>query len=386
MKHQLKIIAVIAIALLQGCGESAPSTEVVAEKPVTLSLVPADVLMLAQGDLSRGPMISGSLQPVVKAELNAEVSGIVTKVLKDNGDLVKAGELLVQLDQTTYRDKLMSAQEAERSAMVTSDQATKQLHRMQSLNKQGLVTAESLESAEIKANQSQSDLASAKARLVEARQQLERTAVRAPFDGVVSVRKTSAGDTAQIGKALMVVIDPASMRFEGYIAADQVGQVKVGQPVNFKVNGYQDQRFDGVIERINPAANENTRQVQLFVAIDQKKDLVAGLYAEGFIAVANQQSLMVPPSVLVQEGDNSFVWQLSDKKLKKVKVTTGGRDPRWGTVELISGVNTGDQILRHPQGALVDGAIVTLDQPLLNTPADKKTADTNPVAVAVAGN
>jgi membrane fusion protein, multidrug efflux system len=176
------------------------------------------------------------------------------------------------------------------------------------------------------------------------------------------------------------------MRFEGYIAADQVGQVKVGQPVNFKVNGYQDQRFDGVIERINPAANENTRQVQLFVAIDQKKDLVAGLYAEGFIAVANQQSLMVPPSVLVQEGDNSFVWQLSDKKLKKVKVTTGGRDPRWGTVELISGVNTGDQILRHPQGALVDGAIVTLDQPLLNTPADKKTADTNPVAVAVAGN
>lgn len=381
MKRQTKLIAILVVALLQGCGKPTPAPETTAEKPVTLSLVAADLLVLQPGELSRGPMISGSLQPVIKAELNAEVSGIVTQVLKDNGDVVKAGELLVQLDQTTYRDKLMSAQEAERSAAVTSDQASKQLRRMQSLNKQGLVTAELLESAEIKANQSQSELASAKARLVEARQQLDRTAVRAPFDGVVSMRKTSAGDTAQIGKALMVVIDPASMRFEGYIAADQVGQVKVGQAVNFKINGYQDQRFDGVVERINPAANENTRQVQLFVAIENNKELVAGLYAEGFIAVANQQSLMVPPSVLVQEGDNSFVWQLADSKLKKVKVTTGGRDPRWGTVEVLSGINSGDQILRHPLGSLVEGAAVTLDQAITATPAVKAQA-----AVAVTGN
>ena len=364
MKHQSKLCVLFLVTLLQACGQPDQPTETPADQPLTLSLVTADLLQLAPGELSRGPMVSGSLQPVTKAELNAEVSGIVTQVLKDNGDLVKAGELLVQLDQTTYRDKLLSAQEAERSAAVTSDQAAKQLRRMQSLNKQGLVTAEILESAEIKANQAQSDLASAKARLVEARQQLDRTAVRAPFAGVVSVRKTSAGDTAQIGKALMVVIDPASMRFEGYIAADQVGQVKVGQSVNFKINGYQDQRFAGVVERINPAANENTRQVQLFVAIDDKKDRVAGLYAEGFIAVANQQSLMVPPSVLVQEGDNHFVWQLLDNKLKKVKVTTGSRDPRWGTVEILSGVSKGDQILRHPQGALVDGAVVTWNQTL----------------------
>ena len=381
MKHQSKLLFLIIFACLQGCGKSMDAAESAAEQPTTLSLVSADLLQLTPGDLSRGPMISGSLQPVVKAELNAEVSGIVTKVFKDNGDLVKAGELLVQLDQTTYRDKLLSAQEAERSAEVTSDQASKQLRRMQSLNKQGLVTAELLESAEIKANQAQSDVASAKARLVEARQQLDRTAVRAPFDGVVSMRKTSAGDTAQIGKALMVVIDPASMRFEGFIAADQVGQVKVGQAVNFKINGYQDQRFDGVVERINPAASENTRQVQLFVAIEQKQDLVAGLYAEGFIAVANQQSLMVPPSVLVQEGDNNFVWLLVDQKLKKVQVTTGGRDLRWGTVEVVSGVQSGDQILRHPLGDLVDGVQVTLDQAMTSAPAVK-----TPAAVVAKGN
>lgn len=380
-QKNLFYVAIFA-TFLTACSEPEPAEETKTEtKP--LSLVSADVLKLQASELARGPMVSGSLQPVVKAELNAEVSGIVTKVLKDNGDLVKAGELLVQLDQTTFRDKLMSAQEAERSALVTADQAQKQLRRMQSLHKQNLVTAEVLESAEIKANQAHSELASAKARLVEARQQMERTEVRAPFDGVVAMRKTSAGDTAQIGKALMVVIDPSSMRFEGYIAADQVGQVKVGQAVNFKVNGYNNQRFDGVIERINPQAAETTRQVQLFVAINNKADLVAGLYAEGYIAVANQQSLMVPPSVLVQEGDNHFVWQLSNNKLHKVKVDIGAKDPRWGTVQLLSGVNIGDQVLLQPLGAIKEGASVTLNN---NTDISKKPETAVGAQAAVVGN
>lgn len=380
MNHQLKFISIAVLSiLLSGCGQSTDNnTET--EQAVPLSLLAADLYRLSTGELSQGPMISGSLQPVMKAELNAEVSGIVTQVLKDNGDLVKAGELLVQLDQTTYRDKLMSAQEAERSALLTSDQAAKQLRRMQSLHQQNLVTAEVLEAAEIKANQAQSDLASAKARLVEARQQMERTEVRAPFSGVVAQRKTSAGDTAQVGKALMVVIDPTSMRFEGFIAADQVGQVKVGQQVSFKVNGY-DQQFHGQIERINPQANEMTRQVQVFVSISEQESLVAGLYAEGFISVAMTQSLMVPPSALVQEGDHHFVWQLDGDTLQKTAVTIGARDPRWGTVQLLSGVSVGAQILRHPQGAISQGAKV-----VLASAAAKNTTEPGKGSTALTGN
>ncbi|MBN8444568.1 MAG: efflux RND transporter periplasmic adaptor subunit [Gammaproteobacteria bacterium] len=351
--------AAVALAvMLSACSGPKPEEGDVEVK--VLSLMSADLVKVAQSELSQGPMISGSLQPVTKAELNAEVSGIVTKIMKDNGDSVKAGELLVQLDQTTYRDKLMSAQESERSASVTADQAQKQLRRMQQLNKQNLVTAEILEAAEIKANQASSDLASAKARLVEARQQLERTEVRAPFSGVISARKTSAGDTAQIGKALMVVIDPSSMRFEGFIAADQVGSVKVGQTVNFKVNGYPNQRFTGTINRINPQANELTRQVQVFVELSKQDSLVAGLYAEGFIDVASQQSVMLDASSIVREGDNTFVWTVANNRLTKTPVTLGARDPRFGTYQVIAGVKVGDDILRHPVGGVKDGIAITL--------------------------
>ncbi len=357
---QLTILALALTLTLSACSKPT-ETNTTEETVSSLQLVSQDILTIATSELSQGPMISGTLQPVIKAELNAEVGGIVTRVLKDNGDVVKTGEVLVQLDQTTFRDKLLSAQEAERSAHVAADQASRQLKRMQKLNKQNLVTAEVLETAEIKANQTQSDLASAKARTVEARQQLERTEVRAPFDGVVAVRKVSSGDTAQIGKALLVLINPGSMRFEGYIAADQVGAVKAGSAVSFKVNGYPGQRFNGEIERINPQANEQTRQVQVFVKLAEQASFVAGLYAEGFISVEQQQSVMLAPSSLVNEGDLQFVWVLKDNKLVKTAVETGAKDPRFGTVQVLSGISVGQQILRHPQGALKDGISVTID-------------------------
>lgn len=367
---KLTLIAFCLATTLASCSkpEVAKVQEEIA-KP--LQLVAQDLLTLSESTLARGPVISGSLQPVVKAELNAEVSGIVMQVLKDNGDVVKTGDVLVKLDQTAYRDKLLSAQEAERSAVVTLEQSNRQLKRMQSLSKQSLVTQEGLEAAENKANQAQSDLASARARLVEARQQMEKTDVKAPFSGVVATRKVSAGDTAQIGKGLMVLIDPASIRFEGYVAADRVGQVKVGNKVTFKVNGYSGQFFTGTVERINPLANESTRQVQLLVTMDLKEQsLVAGLYAEGHVEAQNSNTLMVPESALIREGDKSFVWQFANNELKKIEVDLGSKDERWGTHEVLSGVTSGAQILRHPQGALTDGGkaelavaeVATLDQ------------------------
>jgi len=350
-------LLIIVALLLSACSKPAATVQSTpAELPLTL--ISADILTLSNSELSRGPMISGTLQPVVKAELNAEVSAIVTKVNKDNGDTVAAGDLLVQLDQTTFRDKLVSAQEAQRSAALAADQANRHLKRMQQLRAQELVTAEVLETAEVRANQTQSDLASAKARTVEAQQQLERTLVRAPFAGVVAVRRVSAGDTAQVGKALMSVMDPASMRFEGYISADQVGAVHIGQSVNFRVNGYPGQQFTGEVTRINPQANEQTRQVQVFVSLHNTQQFVAGLYSEGHIAVDRQQALMLPPGALLREGDQTFVWQIKADKLVKQLVQTGSRDPRYGTIEVLSGVAIGDEILRHPQGQLKEGASI----------------------------
>ncbi|HEX5755499.1 MAG TPA: HlyD family efflux transporter periplasmic adaptor subunit, partial [Arenimonas sp.] len=158
---------------------------------------------------------------------------------------------------------------------------------------------------------------------------------------------------------LLSVVDPGSMRFEGLVAAEQVAQVKAGARVGFRVNGYADQRFEGRVERVNPLANANTRQVQVLVSVDgADAPKVAGLYAEGRIEVAQRQALVLPESALQRDGDAVSVWQVKDGSLRRVAIELGERDQRSGRYEVRTGLQAGDQVLRHPVGALRDGAPV----------------------------
>ena len=269
--------------------------------------------------------------------------------------------LLVRLDDTAIRDSLTSAQEAQRAAVQSFEQAERQLQRLKTLRESGMASTQQLEDAENRRNTAQSDVAAAKTREVQARQQLQRTQVTAPFDGIVSERKVSAGDTAQIGMELLKVMDPTSMRLEGLVSADAVAEVKVGQTVGFRVNGYGPQEFAGTVARINPAANANTRQLEVLVEFAAgKQPQLAGLYAEGNIQATRQSALMVPAAALVREGDKTFAWRVKDSVVNKLSLVLGERDPRRGDFVLRSGLSEGDQLIRNPTSSLKDGQKVQI--------------------------
>ncbi|MDH4062602.1 MAG: efflux RND transporter periplasmic adaptor subunit [Aquincola sp.] len=326
----------------------------------------APVLLLAAEDLhtvradsaGNGPVITGSIQPERRADLRAEVAAVVTQVLRDNGETVKRGDLLMRLDDTSIRESLQSAEAGLRAAQQAFDQAQRQVERLKTLQAQGMTSVQALDDAEGRRNAAQSELVAARSRVVNAQQQLRRTEVRAPFDGVVSERKASAGDTAQIGKELVKVIDPRGMRFEGLISADRLDEVKVGQGVVFRINGFGDEDFAGAIKRIEATANATTRQVEVIVAFADgaKAPRVAGLYAEGRIIGAGVAAAQVAESSIVRGGDGAAqVWRVKDGRITKVTVQLGERDARTGEFELKGGLADGDLILRNPGATLVDG-------------------------------
>jgi RND family efflux transporter MFP subunit len=232
---------------------------------------------------------------------------------------------------------------------------------MKTLRASGMTSAVGLDEAEVRRNSAQSELSAAKSRAATARQQLSRTVVRAPFDGIVSERKVSAGDTATIGKELVKVIDPNSMRFQARVSADEIANVKLGQKVNFRVNGYGEQQFAGVVKRIDPAANAITRQVEVVVEFaDKAQPRVAGLYAEGRIDAQSTNALMLPEAALVKAGDSAYTWRIKDKTLNKVPLVVGARDPRTGNIEVKQGLVAGDIVLRSPTSNLKDGQKVEM--------------------------
>ncbi len=359
-----KTLLVLAIASsLVACGKDSAKAPGQAKdnKPTQLTVAPEDVLTIQSDSISSGPVITGSIQPERKADLRAEVSAIVLQVLKENGEPVKRGDVLVRLDETSIRDTLTSAEDAQRAASLALEQANRQLERLKTLTASGMTSAKALDDAEMARNNAMSELSGARSRVATARQQLARTTVRAPFDGIVSERKVSNGDTANIGKELVKVIDPTSMRFEGAVSADSVSTVKVGQKVNFRVNGYGEQRFAGIVKRIDPAANPVTRQVEVLVGFaDKAQPRVAGLYAEGRVDAAATDALMLPESALVRVGDSSHTWRIKDKTLSKVNLVVGARDPRTGNLEIKQGLAAGDVVLRSPSSNLKDGQKVDM--------------------------
>lgn len=342
--------------------------------PVTLILAPEDIITVQGNRFAPGPVVTGSIQPERKADLRAEVSAVVLQVLKQNGDVVKRGDVLVRMDETSIRDNLTSADDNARAASLALDQAERTLQRLTTLRVSGMTSLQALDDAEVRRNAAQSELSASRARAGVARQQLQRTLVRAPFDGVVSERKVSAGDTAAIGKELLKVIDPGSMRFAGRVSADKISIVEVGQAVGFRINGYGAQEFRGQVTRVDPSADEITRQVEVLVSFtDARHPRVSGLYAEGNIEASKVTALMLPESLLIRAGDKTSVWRVSGNALRRADLVMGPRDIRTGNHEVRGGLAIGDVILLHPSATYREGQSV------------ERAATAKPAAVAMPG-
>ncbi|HUQ09058.1 MAG TPA: efflux RND transporter periplasmic adaptor subunit [Steroidobacteraceae bacterium] len=364
MRNACLVTLLSLAAVLVGCKKGpGDAKDAAKDAGPPLLITQEDVITLRNNALNSGPSITGSIEPERRADLRAEVPAVVIAVLKENGDPVKRGDLLVRLDQTSIRDSLSSAQSSMTAASQAYEQAERQFQRMKTLRDTGVVSAQQLEDVEIRRNTAMSDREAARSRAVTARQQLQRTEVRAPFDGIVSDRKVSAGDTTQVGKELLKVIDPGSLRFEGLVSADAIGELKVGQAVWFRIHGFGERDFTGTVTRVNPAANITTRQVEVLVSFDDAKQQpnVAGLYAEGRVETRSTNTLALGTATVVREGDSSYAWVVKEGKLHKAPLKLGDRDPRSGAYAIVSGLNEGDQVLRFPNVSLKENQAVTFD-------------------------
>jgi len=361
------LVLAFAAGMLAGCQRpGAGGAAAAASAPAaTLLISPEDVRIVGLQTHASGPVVTGSVEPERRADLRAELSAVVLQVLKENGEPVRKGDLLVRLDDTSIRDSLRSAEEASRAAAQALDQAQRQFARVKTLQAEGMSSQQALDDAEVRRNSAQSDRVAADSRTVAARQQLARTEVRAPFDGVVSDRKVSAGDTAAIGKELLKVIDPGSMRFEGLVSADRMGDIHPGQSVQFRINGFDKGDFTGKVRHVDASADAVTRQVAVIVDFAPgTAPRVAGLYAEGRISAGESQALLLPETAVAREGDKAYVWRLgTGNALAKVPVTLGERDPRLGNVVILSGIAPGDRLLRTPGATLVQGQKFELARP-----------------------
>jgi RND family efflux transporter MFP subunit len=332
----------------------APAAEVV-------SVGREGIVIAARTDIRTGPSISGTMTPQETATLRSELSGPVVQTYAEQGQAVKRGQLLARIDDTAIRQALTAAQSSARSANLTLENAQRDAEREKRLEAAGAVAPRDVEATDRALAAAQAGMADAQSQLTAAQRQLDKTSFRAPFDGLVSERPVNAGDVVQPGTAIVTVVNPASMRLEGAVPAEQLGALKVGTPVLFTVNGYGGQTFTGRVDRINPTADPATRQVRVYVTIPyEKSTLVGGLFADGRVATESRQGILLPVSAVDERGIAPIVLRVRQGTVQTAKVQLGIRDNATDRVEVSAGVSEGDTLLANAAQGLAPGTKVRI--------------------------
>jgi RND family efflux transporter MFP subunit len=349
-----------SVFLLAACGTEAENASET-EPAVAVRIGTENVVTVKRDAIVVGPAISGELRAQREATVRAEIGGSLTQVTVEEGQPVRRGALLGRIETRTLDDVRQSAQSAMRSAENQLAVAQREVERAETLVKAGALAARDLDVARNNVSSAEAQLADARSRLASAERQLGDTVLRAPIDGVVSRRAVNAGDVVSVGAELFTIIDPSSMRLEASVPSDDLSRLRIGSPVEFTVRGYE-QRFQGRIERIAPQADPATRQVPMFVTIPNDGGrLVAGLFAEGRVVSESAEGLVVPSNAVNTSGDSPWVLRVTDGTTEQVSVSLGLADPRTERVQVTSGVNEGDMLLRGAAQGITPGTPVQVD-------------------------
>jgi RND family efflux transporter MFP subunit len=356
--HPIAALVLAGLLPLGGCKREPSAQAEEGGRPV-MAVGAESVVIVDSTVLHSGPVVSGALTPERKAEVRAEVAGTVLETFVEPGQRVKRGTLLGRIDDRAVRDSYLSAKAAVRSAEQNLQVAKRNAERNERLAAAGAIAERDRETAAWNATNAEATLADAHARLASAQKELAYTQVRSPIDGVVSERQATGGDVVQTGNPLFTVVDPRSLQLEGTVAAEHVGKLQPGAPVAFTVSGYPGRTFNGVVDRINPAADPATRQVRVYAKIpNADQGLVAGLFAEGRIGTDRRSVLLVPISAVDQRGVTPTVLVVRGGRVEQQGVELGVRDAATDRLEIRAGLQAGDTVLVGAATAIVPGTAV----------------------------
>lgn len=319
---------------------------------------------------------AGELVAREQAEVSSPATLVVESVLVDTGDRVRRGQPLVLLDSAelvaqvraaeasaqTARQSIELARLTHRRAEVARRHSEAEAQRALALAARGpdAIAANELDaslsaaaSAELDARSSQLQIdtatqahAEALANLALVRARLDNATLRAPFDGLVTGRQCSAGDTATPGTPCLTVVNPDSLRVQARFDESALPLVRVGDPVTLRLKSRLQTSLQGRVERIHRAVDVDTREF----AVDLRLQELPQAWALGeratveVMAQERRAALAIPRDLVVSARHGRSVWVVREGRARQVPLQLGLDDGRW--VEVLSGLSAGDTLLQ----------------------------------------
>ena len=368
----LVVMEGLLVAVLVSCGRADKSA------PSRFGESPARAVRVTQAQMrpmERALPVVGVLQAHESATVAAQVAGQVEKTLVDLGDSVTVGQELARIDTTSYDALARQAAANLAKAAASAANAEQNLKRIQDLQKEKIASSSELDQAVAAADQARAEVKAAEAAEAIARLNLERSRVRAPFDGAVAARIATVGDYVGVAAPIvrLVKTDPLRLRLD--VPERESPAVQVGQTVHVFVER-DTNVYSGRITRVSPAIRQEDRMLPVEADVPNPGTLRAGLFARTRIIVnAQEEALSVPANALTAFAGLEKVFVVESGKALERTVITGRRGPDW--VEVTSGLASGEMIVLDPVG-LRSGQAVTVGEPKMATSSRGNGASARP--------
>tara|TARA_R110001592_G_scaffold166969_2_gene402213 strand:+ start:110 stop:1276 length:1167 start_codon:yes stop_codon:yes gene_type:complete len=276
--------------------------------------------------------------------LTPKVSDTISRVGFQDGDLVRAGDILVELTNASETARLSEAQS-------TADEAVRQYERLRTLNGDNLISATDLDAARTRAE-------TAQARLEGVIVAMDDRLIRAPFSGVLGFRNVSEGSLVSPNTIITTLDDISVIKLDFSIAEAYLAQIASGQTIRAESIVYRGRQFDGTVQVVGSRIDPVTRSVQVRAVIDNSGgELRPGMLMTVSVALNSVQAVVVPEQSLVPRSGKQFVFVVDEANVaKQVEVVIGRRRP--GIVEIIQGVSLGDMVVTEGLARLRPGQTV----------------------------
>lgn len=371
------------------------ASAVAKEQSLAITVAPVEAR-----DMMRRVEVVGTLEADEEVMVYGQVSGSVERVLVDLGDRVRAGQPLLQLDQADLQLQVGKAeailrqtrtrlgamdggdmlpddqQPVVRQAKANSDDAALWYERMQSLYKEGAVSRNDLDTALAKSQALQAALDGAmsqvraladqlreqQAALDLARRNLQYTVIRAPIDGSIKERNVSAGQYIAGGSMqntkLLTLVRDDPLKLKASVPERFQGQIRPGQEVKVQVEAYPGREFSGTAKRVGPAVFTDTRTFPIEARVPNREGLLKpGSFAKARIQIrVDRATPFVPEDAVYYFVGITKAFVVQDGIAQERQITVGERQD--GLVEIVEGLQPGEQVATSRLSQLFDGATV----------------------------
>lgn len=370
-------VAVLAIALVAGGvlravkarkAQAVQASQPVAESVVTL--LPADVLRVGSIDMTQTLPISGTLRAVESAVVKAKVAGELRGLALREGDAVKAGQVIANIDSIEYESRVRQAQEQADSSAAQAEVMQRNYDNNKALVDQGFISRSALDTSLSNLNAARATHRAALAGVEVARKALNDTVVRSPIDGQVAARLVQPGERVAVDAKLVEVVDLRRIELEAAISAADSVAVRVGQRASLQVESSSapgaagkaeksERQVDATVARINPSAQAGSRSVLVYLALDRSEGFRQGLFAQGSLVLGRGKEMALPLSAVRVDKPEPYVQLVLDGRVRHKTVKTGWRGQVDGqTYVTVSGLEEGASVLSGSVGPMRDGTAV----------------------------